>query len=136
MGELQQFFEDTVFPNMALPRICMQVQQSNKIVVFTGAGISTACGIPDFRGPSGIWTLQRAKKPIPKFKVSFGVAMPSLTHQVGLNYLFGHTGLHTPELAWHDATHALVYHVQILPLRFAALLVCYPESAAWTNKAN
>ncbi len=31
------------------------IEDSGKIVVFTGAGVSTESGIPDFRGPGGIW---------------------------------------------------------------------------------
>jgi NAD-dependent deacetylase len=32
------------------------LRQSRRAVVFTGAGISTESGIPDFRSPGGIWT--------------------------------------------------------------------------------
>jgi NAD-dependent deacetylase len=38
------------------------VEQARTIVPFTGAGISTECGIPDFRSPGGLWTKNR---PIP-----------------------------------------------------------------------
>jgi NAD-dependent deacetylase len=32
------------------------IHEANAIVPFTGAGISTECGIPDFRSPGGLWT--------------------------------------------------------------------------------
>jgi NAD-dependent deacetylase len=38
------------------------IARSRRIVPFTGAGISTECGIPDFRSPGGLWTRHR---PIP-----------------------------------------------------------------------
>src|SRR5947209_17659965 len=38
------------------------VEASRVIAPFTGAGISTECGIPDFRSPGGLWTKNR---PIP-----------------------------------------------------------------------
>jgi NAD-dependent deacetylase len=40
----------------AVERLRDLVERSNSILPFTGAGVSTECGIPDFRSPGGLWT--------------------------------------------------------------------------------
>ena len=39
-----------------LREIARWLRDAQRIVVLTGAGISTDSGIPDFRGPQGLWT--------------------------------------------------------------------------------
>jgi NAD-dependent deacetylase len=39
-----------------IERVRAWVDESDHVVVLTGAGISTDSGIPDFRGPDGVWT--------------------------------------------------------------------------------
>jgi NAD-dependent deacetylase len=43
----------------AVDRLRDMVEGAETVVAFTGAGISTECGIPDFRSPGGIWTKMR-----------------------------------------------------------------------------
>ena len=42
-----------------ISRLRQMVEEATVVVAFTGAGISTECGIPDFRSPGGIWTRMR-----------------------------------------------------------------------------
>jgi NAD-dependent deacetylase len=37
-------------------RVRAWIDEARRVVVLTGAGISTDSGIPDFRGPQGVWT--------------------------------------------------------------------------------
>jgi NAD-dependent deacetylase len=41
---------------MNFPSANVWIQNARRVLVLTGAGLSTASGIPDFRGPQGIWT--------------------------------------------------------------------------------
>src|SRR5262245_5095724 len=45
------------------------IARSRSVVPFTGAGISTECGIPDFRSPGGLWT-KDAPIPFDQFMAS------------------------------------------------------------------
>jgi mono-ADP-ribosyltransferase sirtuin 6 len=77
MGNLRERIEQ-------LARWMFEVQY---LVVFTGAGISTESGLPDFRGPDGIWT-RRDKGLSPKPR-PFSSVEPNAGHRaiVGLQNL-------------------------------------------------
>lgn len=42
--------------NDTVARLSAALQRARRIVVFSGAGLSTESGIPDFRSPQGIWS--------------------------------------------------------------------------------
>lgn len=44
---------------MTMEQFASAIRDTREIVVFTGAGISTESGIPDFRSPGGIWSRYR-----------------------------------------------------------------------------
>jgi len=48
-----------------IQKLAQWIFEANYLVVFTGAGISTESGLPDFRGPDGIWTRQDKGLPPP-----------------------------------------------------------------------
>ena len=60
--------------------IARWIIECEHIVAFTGAGISTDSGIPDFRGPEGVWTRRDAGKPAPRWRVPPGQVKPNASH--------------------------------------------------------
>ena len=52
--------------------------EAEHLVVFTGAGISTESGLPDFRGPEGIWT--RQERGLPPKPRDFSSVEPNAGH--------------------------------------------------------
>jgi len=41
---------------MSRERLKTMIDDARRVAIFTGAGISTESGIPDFRSPGGVWS--------------------------------------------------------------------------------
>lgn len=46
-------------PVREIEKLASLIEAAESVVAFTGAGISTECGIPDFRSPGGLWTMYK-----------------------------------------------------------------------------
>ncbi|XP_076940267.1 NAD-dependent protein deacetylase SRT1-like [Bidens hawaiensis] len=77
---MSEFFDTQHLLQLKIKQLAKMIKESKHLVAFTGAGISTSCGIPDFRGPKGVWTLQREGKGVPEASLPFHRAAPSATH--------------------------------------------------------
>ncbi|TVY19132.1 NAD-dependent protein deacetylase SRT1 [Lachnellula arida] len=60
--------------------LATQIKKSAHFIAFTGAGVSTSAGIPDFRGPDGAWTLRAQGRQRTGKAVSTLQAIPTPTH--------------------------------------------------------
>jgi NAD-dependent deacetylase len=64
---------------VSLDEVAAWLSDSRSTMVLTGAGVSTESGIPDFRGPSGIWTRDPASERLSN--IGYYIANPEIRRE-------------------------------------------------------
>lgn len=66
--------------NQRIETLAQWMYESKYLVAFTGAGVSTESGLPDFRGPDGLWTRKDKGLPPPPAQRPWSEAAPNTGH--------------------------------------------------------
>ncbi|CAF3927769.1 unnamed protein product [Rotaria sordida] len=76
--EIKEYFDTPDELDQKIKTLADFIRNAKYFIAYTGAGISTAAGINDFRGPTGVWTA-RAKGVAPPPRTVLNPE-PTLTH--------------------------------------------------------
>jgi NAD-dependent SIR2 family protein deacetylase len=79
VAEVEHFDPPDVVDKLAA-EVAQQIKDGKHFIVFTGAGVSTSAGIPDFRGPEGAWTKRAQGKELNFDGNTTLQAIPTPTH--------------------------------------------------------
>eukprot|EP01012_Entosiphon_sulcatum_P040479 TRINITY_DN5412_c0_g1_i2.p1 TRINITY_DN5412_c0_g1~~TRINITY_DN5412_c0_g1_i2.p1 ORF type:complete len:730 (+),score=57.81 TRINITY_DN5412_c0_g1_i2:39-2228(+) len=72
--------EEAVFLQK-MQQVAQWVRRARHVVVQTGAGITTSAGIPDYRGPTGVWTMKAKGTPVESKWGQMSSVIPTLCHR-------------------------------------------------------
>ena len=92
-------------PEPPIASVRAWVEEAKRIVILTGAGISTESGIPDFRGPQGVWTKDPQAEKLSN--IHYYVADPEIRRKSWRARL-----AHPAWTAWPNAGHAAIVELE------------------------
>ena len=93
-------------PEAAAERFLDILQKCRCAAALTGAGVSTASGIPDFRGPSGLYSKISQRT----FEIDFLMSCPAEYYKIAVEHI------HTLEEKEPNATHILLARLEEMGL--------------------